>query len=95
MDKIERSDEEPAYARMKEVLSEMIASMHYQEDKNVFNVADSSEESSSGIVEEEDGASQLFPQYNEDISLIDVKERGRTPVQSLPGAGVVHFVQDL
>ena len=41
MSMIDRSAEDPKYARMKEVLSEMIANMNTEAEKEVFNIEDS------------------------------------------------------
>ena len=41
MNMIDRSAEDPKYARMKEVLSEMIANMNMEAEKDVFNFEDS------------------------------------------------------
>ena len=41
MSMIDRSAEDPKFARMKEVLSEMIANMNTEAEKDVFNIDDS------------------------------------------------------
>ena len=46
MSMISRSAEAPRYARIKEVLSEMIANMNTEAEKEVFNIKDSFDGSS-------------------------------------------------
>ena len=54
MEMVERSDEDSRCATVKSVLSEMIASMATEAEKDVFDVEDSLEDLREGLREEED-----------------------------------------
>ena len=78
MEKMEQSDEDVRYGRMKAVLSEMIESMHHQEDRNVFNV--DSREDLDGMIEEEDlNCPPQSPRSGDEVTLIEIQSRGRRP----------------
>ena len=78
MEKMEQSDEDVRYGRMKAVLREMIESMHHQEDRNVFNV--DSQEDLDCVIEEEDlSCPPLSPRSGDEVTLIEIQSRGRRP----------------
>ena len=63
---------------MKNVLSEMIASMNYQEEMNALDVDDSLEEQNN-LDEEIVRNRSLSPESDDDITLIEPENRGKRP----------------
>ena len=76
MEMVERSDEDSRCAAVKSVLSEMIAHMSTEAEKDVFNVEDSMEDLREGCEEEGDG--QLSPNMVEGSSLLVEQNREET-----------------